>query len=160
MERPKHITERMFARAARTLPVSPSEVARTPHGVLFFKWECPCPEIGALWVSVQPTDITLSCKITHTQFSRTTYHERKLTSLALKRRIVRGAIHETALFLAGRISVTILHGADGTEHYGGWCRTEQLGAALAYSRKLLGSRITQQAWSWNGRQQLEHSQAG
>jgi hypothetical protein len=141
----------MFARTVRMVPVGPSEVARNPYGILFYKWDCPCREIEALWVSVRPTEITLSCKISHTHFSRTTYHKRKFTSLALKRRIVRDAIHEVTLFLAGRIAVTILLGADGTEHSQGWCRTEQLDSSLAYSRKVFGPGITQQAWSWNGR---------
>jgi hypothetical protein len=146
--------ERLFVRAARTLPTNPSEIARNSYGILFFKWPCPCPEIEALWVSVQGTEITLSCSITHAHFSRNRYLKRRLTSLALKKRIVRDAIQETALFLRGQISVTISHAADGTKHSYGWGKTEQLSSGLAYSRKVFGPGITQQAWSWNGPQQL------
>jgi hypothetical protein len=142
--------ERMFLRAARELPAVPSEVARSSYGVLYLKWACPCPEIEALWVSVQPTEITLSCKVTHTHFSRTRYLKDRLTSLALKRRIVRDAIREAALFLCGQVSVTISYTDTGAKQSSGWCKMEQLSSSLAYSRKVFGSGITQQAWSWNG----------
>ena len=150
MEIAKNFTERLFLSASRALPIPAAEVARNAHGILYLKWHCPCQEIGALWVSLKPTEITLSCNVAHTHFSSSRYLKLKLTTLQLKRRIVRAAAREVALFLSGKISVTISYTGAGTKQSSGWCATGQLGSSLVHSRKVFGPDITQRAWSWNG----------
>jgi len=147
--RPSTLTERMFLRGVGEVVPSPSDVARNSYGILNFKWDSPCLEVEALWVSVTPREITLGCKISHTHFSRTSYLRESLTNLALKRRIVRDSLLEVSKFLDGEIVASILY-RDGKPLGSGWWKKSQLASAIAHSRKVFGVTITERAWDWNG----------
>ncbi len=147
--RPSTLTERLFFRGVGEVVPSPSEVARNSYGILNLKWDSPCCEIEALGVSVTPGEITLSCKISHTHFSRTSYIRESLTNLALKRRIVRDGLLEVSKFLDGEIVASISY-RDGKPLGCGWWKKSQLASALAHSRSVFGAAVTERAWDWNG----------
>jgi hypothetical protein len=150
MGRPKHITERMFLRAVRAVPVAASDSGRSSYGVLYLKWDCPCPEIEALWASALPTEIILSCRVASSHFTRTRYIREHLTSLALKRRMIRDAVREIELFLEGEIAVSTSYSPNGAVHSYGWGKTKNFEASREYERKIFGPAITTKAWSWSG----------
>jgi hypothetical protein len=147
--RPSSLTERLFLRGVGKVAPSPSEVARNSYGILNFKWDSPCLEVEALWVSITPREITLSCKISHTHFSRTSYLRESLTNLALKRLIVRDSLIEVSKFLDGEIVASISY-RDGEPLGRGWWKKSQLPSAIAHSRKVFGVAVTERAWDWNG----------
>lgn len=150
MEPLRSVTERFAAKAVSGLSRAPTESARNNSGVLYFKWQSPCPEIEALWVSIQPAEVTLSCKISHTHFSATRYHSGSLTRLRLKRRIVRDAFREVSRFLDGEIAVTISYDGQGKVHSYGWGDRSQLPFSVESLRRVFGVEMSERAWNWNG----------
>ncbi|WP_139237346.1 hypothetical protein [Polaromonas sp. YR568] len=150
MEPLRSITERLAAKAVSRLSRMPTEFGRSNYGVLYFKWQSPCPEIDALWVSVQPTEVTLSCRISHTHFSATRYHHESLTRLKLKRRIVHDGFREVSRFLDGEVAATISYDAQGKVHSYGWCDKSQLHSSMEYLRKVFGADMSERAWNWDG----------
>ena len=150
MEPLRSVTERLAVKAVARLPHAPTEFARNGHGVLYFMWQSPCSEIGALWVSVQPTEVTLSCKISHTHFSAVRYHGESPTRLKLKRRIVRDGFREVSRFLNGKVAVTVSYDGQGNVHSYGWCDRSQLPSSMESLHRIFGENMSERAWSWSG----------
>ncbi|WP_143707499.1 hypothetical protein [Uliginosibacterium sp. TH139] len=149
---PKNITERLFMQKAIThLPVSEAEIDRNSYGILYYKWISPCPDIEALWVSVKPNEIVLSCRITHQHISRSHYsYQEKISNIELKRRIVRDSIREASLFLQGEIAATIYYDEKVMEHSYGLCKLSQLASNFQYYKEVFGPKMTQRSWAWFG----------
>jgi hypothetical protein len=141
--------ERLAVNAVAALPQPPTEVGRSSNGVLYFKWESPCPDIEALWVSISSREVTLSCRISHTHFSVTSYRPR-LTWRKLKYRIVQDGFNEAARFLDGEVATTISYDGEGKPHSYGWAERKRLAESLEYLREVFGPEMTQRAWDWNG----------
>jgi hypothetical protein len=152
MIKPACLTERLFLHAATSkLPLHQAEMHRNSYGVLYFKWVSPCPELEALWVSVTPSEIILSCAIAHSHISRENYFGlEKVTNRENKRRIVRDGIKQTSRFLDGQTAATITYDEHGNKHSSGWCPTAQLASSLDYTREIFGSGMTEKAWIWSG----------
>jgi hypothetical protein len=152
MLQPKNTIERLFIqKAAKLLPIADAEIARNDYGILYYKWTSPCPEIGALWVSLCRYEIVLSWKKSHTHIARSSYPSReKITNIALKRRIVLDAIRKSAAFLRGEIAVTITYDEHGKQFSSGSCRTDQIASSLAHTRQVFGPHMTKRAWNWFG----------
>jgi hypothetical protein len=157
--KPKNIIERLFIqKAEELLPVALAEINRNKFGILCYKWISPCPEIEALWVSICPKEIVLSCKISHNHIARTDYiRQKRITNIDLKRRIVRDGIREVSLFLQGQIAATIAYDENGNQHGSGWCNRNQLASGLEHMQKVFGSGMTQCAWVWSGEVNLTNS---
>jgi hypothetical protein len=126
-----------------------SETGRNSYGTLWFKWSAPSAELEALWLSVVPGEVVLSCRVAHTHFSRTQYLPKKFTNRQLKRRIARDAVNEAARFLRGEIAVAAEFDQHGVMGSSMWCLKDSLPGALAHSTKLFGPR-KYRAWSWSG----------
>jgi hypothetical protein len=139
--------ERLVSQRLSALPSA--ETGRNSWGILWFKWASPCPEIEALWLSVTPREVVLSCKVGHSHFSRSTYHHEKLTNLRLKRRIAKEAVKEATRFLRSEIAVGTEVKDDASQGSSMWCRASQLSAALEHSRNVLGP-AQHRAWVWSG----------
>lgn len=151
MLQPQNTVERLFMhRAAKRLPVANAEVTRNDYGILCYKWTSPCPEIGALWVSLCRYEIVLSCEVSHDHIGRTRYLPKELSSIALKRRIVHDAIREISLLLRGGIAAIITYDEHGKQFSSGSCRTDQIASSLAYTRQVFGPHMTERAWNWFG----------
>lgn len=149
MEPFRLLHERLAANAVDALPQPPTEIGRSSYGVLYFKWESPCPDIEALWVSITSREVTLSCRISHTHFS-VTHYRRRLTWRKLKYRIVRDGFNEAARFLAGEIAATISYNGEGKPHSYGWSEGSRLAESVEHLRKVFGPEMKQRAWVWNG----------
>jgi hypothetical protein len=124
-------------------------MGRNSWGVLWFKWNSPCPDIEALWLSVTAREVVLSCKVSHSHFSKSTYHGERLTNLHLKRRIATEAVKEAARFLHSEIAVATEIKDDGSLGSSMWCRANQLPEALEHSRQVFGPS-EHSAWVWSG----------
>jgi hypothetical protein len=147
MKSSANILERLVVQMIGALPAA--ETGRNSWGVLWFKWSSPCPEIEALWLSVTPREVVLSCKVGHSHFSSSRYRTEKITNLRLKRRIARDACKEAARFLRNEIAVAIELKDDGSHGSSMWCHSRELPAALEHSRNILGL-AKYQAWVWSG----------
>jgi hypothetical protein len=154
MLKPSCLTERQFIhRAYAQLPLAGVKVERNSYGVLYFQWISPCPEIAALWVSVTPKEVVLSCAISHRHISMQHYslrRSKKMPNIVAKRRTVRDAIREVALFLNSKIAATITYDETGAKHSSGWCPKDQLTSSFEYTKKVFGPEMTQRAWVWSG----------
>jgi len=150
MEAPRSLAERLFSQALLKARLPKPEVRRNENGVLTYKWSAPCPDIEALYVSVQPRVITLSCKVSHIHFARDNYLRSKPTNAQFKRRMVQDAIREIQAFVGDRIAVTIAYDEDGKTHSSGWCKKEQLAESLGQLKNTFGAGMTQRAWLWSG----------
>ncbi len=67
MHKPLRYLERLITKALPALPAATPE--RTEAGCLHIKWDAPCPEIQALWLTILHNEVVLSCGITHTHYS-------------------------------------------------------------------------------------------
>jgi len=143
------MTERLFLHRVRAIHVPPTAVERNSYGVLFCRWDCPCPDIGALWASIKPREVVLSTKVSHCHFERTNYLEETMSNLVYKRRIVRDSLLEVSRFLRGEIAVSITY-KNGKLHSRGWCRVAQLSSAMSRSEELFGPGLVEKAWNWSG----------
>jgi len=148
MNSPASAIEHFVRRHVSVLPVA--ETGRNSWGVLWFKWPAPCAELEALWLSVTPREVALSCKLAHTHFSSTRYLPKKLTNLQLKRHIAREAVAEAGRFLRGEIAVAVERNEEGTVSSAMWCHKRQLLDAIAQSRSVFGTSKKYDAWAWSG----------
>lgn len=145
----RSLTERLFLGGISAIPVPPAAVERNSYGILSCRWDCPCPDIGALWASITPREIVLSTKVSHSHVGRTRYLNETINNLALKRRIVRDSLLEVARFLRGEIAVSITY-KNGRPHSYGWCKVALLSSGLSRSEEIFGPGLVQKAWNWSG----------
>lgn len=131
----KNVLERRVIHGLHNLPHA--EVGRNYSGLLWFKWQAPCAELEALWLSVSSYEIILSCKRGHRHFSKSTYLPEKLTKRRMKHRIARDACAEVRRFIAGEIVIADEIREDGMLGTSIWCRTNQ---AISNSNYLLGDK--------------------
>lgn len=147
--RPRSMTERLFLHGIHAIPVPPAAIERNSSGVLFCRWDCPCPDIEALWTSITPREVVLSTKISHCHIGRTNYLKEKMSNRAFKRRMVRDGLLEVSRFLRGEVAVSVAY-KNGEHYSSGWCKLAQLSSARSRLEKLFGPGLVQRAWNWSG----------
>jgi hypothetical protein len=151
---PQNFLEKNFMGLMKRLPILPNEIVRNSFGVLSFKWDAPCFEVDALWVSIKPKEIILSCKIAHSHFSYNRYLGKKMTKLKLKKKIVKDAIREIMSFLESRIAVTVSNDKKGNVYGYGWCNLNQVSAMMMSLQKASEQQLATRIWTWSGEEKL------
>ena len=139
--------ERLVAHHLAALP--PAEVGRNEHGISWFKWSSPCPQIEALWLYVGPREVTLSTKHFHQHFDLLAHHHPRRCASKRQRKLAaaRQAVREAAAFMRGERVVVLDADSPGQASC---CRLSQLSETIARWKKLATAQVNLQAWAWSG----------